>query len=159
MKIRVISGVFGLAAVLASGAALAEEAGTVAQLNNLEGSVLVSQGDGLVPGWSGERLPVGTRIMTMARSGVVVHFDTGCDVKLKENEGFTVRSGTCAALLKEVAALGPASGAIGGGAAGAVFAAGATSMDVIAGGFLLAGGIGYALGRNWEDCNCPVSRD
>jgi hypothetical protein len=147
MRIRAISGIVGLAVVLASGAAFAQQPGpgTVARLTNLEGSVLVSQGDALVPATNNMRVPVGTRVVTMAGGGVVIDYDVGCDIKLKENEGFTVRTGTCAALAKEVAALGPASGAIGGGAVGTAGAAGFSAAGLAAG-VLIAGGAGYAIG-------------
>ena len=73
----------------------------------------------------------------------------GCDVRLKENQRFTVALGPCAALLASVETLGPAAGAIGGGTAGATVAAGAAAGNVaglIATGVIAGVGI-YELTR------------
>ena len=115
----------------------------MARLTGLEGNVLVSQGDALVAAANNQRVAVGTRILTTAGGRVVVNYDAGCEVKLKENERFTVRVGECGALVGEVVALGPAPGAIGGGLGAA---AGVSTGDIL--GAALIGGIGigaYAL--------------
>ena len=107
----------GLAAILAAPAASAQQPAAVARLTDMEGQVLVSQGDALVAATAGQRVTPGTRVLTMAGAKVVVNYDAGCDVALKENQRFTVRVGECAVLAKEVVALGAAgvstAGAIG----------------------------------------------
>jgi hypothetical protein len=147
-----------LVAALAAAPAYAQQPqNTVAKLQDIQGNVLVSQGDGMAAGATNQRLAVGTRVVTMAGSKVTINFDVGCDITLPENSRFTVRLGECAALGKEVVALGPAEGAIGGGAAGAtVAAAGAsgTGIGTIVGvGALAVGGAAAYLARR----NKPVS--
>jgi len=115
MNIRGIATVLGLATVLGTVLAAAQEPATVARLVNLEGNVLVSQDDAMVAATNNERVAVGTRVLTMKGASVVVSYDVGCDVRLKENERFTVRLGECGVLAGEVVSLGPAPGAIGGG--------------------------------------------
>ena len=118
----------------------------VAKLKDLEGNVLVSQQDAFVAGANDRRLPVGTRVVTMAGAKVTISYDFGCDVRLKENERYTVTMGPCAFLLTQVEALGPAAGAIGGGTAGAV-AGGTGVAGVVVGGIITGIGI-YELTRN-----------
>jgi len=109
-----------LAAAFIAGPVFAQQQNpTVAKLKDAEGNVLVSRGDALVTASNEQRLAIGTRVVTTAGAKVTVSYDDGCDVRLKENERFTVTMGTCAALLASVEALGPAAGAIGGGVAGA----------------------------------------
>jgi hypothetical protein len=119
---------------------------TVAKLIDMEGNVLVSRGDAMVAGSNDQRLPAGTRIVTTAGAKVTINYDVGCDVKLNENQRFTVSVGPCAALLAQVENLGPAAGAIGGGE-GAVAAAGGTGgIGTIAGvGALAAAVIGAVV--------------
>lgn len=116
-----------VAGALWSGLALGQQAApeerTVARLKAPSGTVLVSQRDAVVAGTKDQRLPVGTRVTTTAGAEVVVAYDNGCDVKLNENQRFTVReSNDCAALIAAVqanAAVAAAAGAGGtfGGAA------------------------------------------
>lgn len=108
MKMRVVSLLLGMAAALGAGSSAAQQAGAVARLINLEGNVLVSQGDAMVAATNGQRVPAGTRVLTMAGGKVGIVYDSGCDISLKENQRFTVRAGECAALLGEVVTLGPA---------------------------------------------------
>jgi hypothetical protein len=121
-----------LAAMLAAGTAFAQQPqGTVAKLKDVQGTVLVSQGDAMAAGAPDQRLPIGTRVVTTAGAKVTISYDIGCDITLNANERFTVRTGECAALMKEVVALGPAEGAIGGGTAGtATAAAGAAASGL-----------------------------
>ena len=125
--IRQLSGPIGVAVVvLFTGTALAQQPGnTVARLTNAEGNVLVSEGDALVTGSNDQRLTVGQRITTTTGATVTVSYDAGCDIRLKENERFTVAVGPCAVLAGQVESLGPAAGAIGGGTAGTAPSAGA----------------------------------
>jgi len=132
MNIRTFLGFLGLAAALGAGNAFAQQ-GTVARLSNLEGNVMVSQGDGMVAAVRDQRVAPGTRVVTMAGGKVVVNYDAGCDVSLKENQRFTVRMGECALLLGEVVTLVP-------GSAGAVASVGVVE---VVGGIGIGGGLIY----------------
>jgi len=132
MNIRTFLGFLGLAAALGAGNAFAQQ-GTVARLSNLEGNVMVSQGDGMVAAVKDQRVAAGTRVVTMAGGKVVVNYDVGCDVSLKENQRFTVRTGECALLLGEVVTLVP-------GSAGAVASVGVVE---VVGGIGIGGGLIY----------------
>jgi hypothetical protein len=71
----------------------------VAQLRDLHGNVLVSKESGLGAAGEALRLMEGTRVITTNRSDVVVVYDNGCEVKLKENERFEIEIGKpCEAL-------------------------------------------------------------
>lgn len=122
---------------------------TVAKLHDLEGDVLVSQNDAMIAGANDRRLPVGTKVVTLNGAAVTISYDFGCDVRLKQNERFTVTMGPCALLLTQVEALGPAAGAIGGGTTGTTIAgAGVTAgtAGLIASGIIAGVGI-YELTR------------
>ena len=85
---------FALAALLFASAPFAQESRQgVAQLRDVVGNVLVSRESGLASGGEGLRLDAGTRVITTRASRVVVVFDDGCEVKLKENERFEVEAG------------------------------------------------------------------
>ena len=142
-----------LAVVLCATSAWAQQ-GTVAKLADLTGNVLVSQGDAMVAGNNDQRLAPGTRVVTTAGAAVTINYDVGCDVRLKENERFTVRLGECAVLLKEVVALGPAPGAIGGGVGTAI--GGAAGLETIAG-VVAVGGLGYGAYETFRKKKKPVS--
>ncbi|MDQ3028044.1 MAG: hypothetical protein M3R58_16275 [Pseudomonadota bacterium] len=73
--------------------------GTIASLRDVKGNVLVSNESGLATGNEALRLLPSTRVITTANAGVVIAFDDGCDVKLKENERFEVEKGKPCALL------------------------------------------------------------
>ena len=143
MNVRCISMGLAVVAALGAGPALAQQQGTVAKLADLEGNVLVSQGDAMVAGTNGQRLPAGARVLSTAGAKVTIIYDFGCDVRLKENERFTVDMGACGALLASVQTVGPGAGAIGGGTAAA--GGTATTMSVAGGVFAAAavGGLGY----------------
>lgn len=145
MNMRRIAMGLAVAAVLGAGPALAQQQGAVARLSDLEGNVLVSQGDAMVAGTHGQRLPVGARVVSLAGGKVTINYDSGCDVRLKENERFTVAMGACAALLASVQPVGPAAGAIGGGTAAA--GGTVTTMSVAGGVFTAAaaGALGYGV--------------
>jgi len=142
MNMRVISTVIAFTAALFAGSAFAQQQGTVAKLSDVEGNVLVSQGDAMVAGSNGQRLVAGTRVVTTAGAKVTIDYDFGCDVRLKENERFTVNLGACAALLSAVEPA--AAGAIGGGAV-----AGGTATALSAGGAVFSAaavaGVGYGV--------------
>jgi len=130
-----------LVAVIAGPALAQQQNPTVAKLKDAEGNVLVSRGDALVTASNEQRLAIGTRVVTTAGAKVTVSYDDGCDVRLKENERFTVTMGTCAALLASVESLGPAAGAIGGGVAGATATATATGIGGTVTALGIVGGI------------------
>ena len=77
--------------LFAASQAFAQEARIgIAQLKDVHGNVLVSGEDGLASGTEGLRLVKGTRVITTARADVIVAYDIGCDVRLKENQRFEV---------------------------------------------------------------------
>ncbi len=132
---KLFVGLLGVAAAVGAGSALAQQ-GTVARLTNLEGGVMVSQGDGMAAAVKDQRVAPGTRVITLAGGKVVVNYDVGCDVSLKENQRFTVRTGECAALVADVVTLVPGSTA--------VAATGVTVPEIVTG-VLVGGGLIYAI--------------
>lgn len=152
-----------LAALCIAGSTLAQQQNnTVAKLKDAEGNVLVSQGDAMVAGSNDQRLPVGTRVVTTKGASVTIVYDVGCDIRLKENERFTVTMGPCAVLLGQVESLGPAAGAIGGGTAGTTAGAGAggtigTAGLTGAGAALIATGVITGVGIYELTRNNPIS--
>ncbi len=144
-----------VAAVFVSGAVWAQQANaqqTVAKLKDIQGTVLVSQGDAMAAGAKDQALRAGTRVVTSAGSTAVISYDKGCDVSLKENQRFTVREmGECAALIASVEGTGAAAMA---GASGA----GGMSGMMIAGGVVVAGGVAYAVDRNRSSGNVSPSK-
>ena len=133
MNIRTFLGLLGFAAALGAGNAVAQQ-GTVARLSNLEGNVMVSQGDGMIAAVRNQRVAPGTRVVTMAGGKVVVNYDVGCDISLKENQRFTVRMGECALLLGEVVTLVPGS---------ATVAVASVGVIEVVGGIAIGGGLIY----------------
>jgi len=133
MNIRSFLSFLGLAAALGAGNAVAQQ-GTVARLSSLEGNVMVSQGDGMVAAVRDQRVAPGTRVVTMAGGKVVVNYDVGCDVSLKENQRFTVRMGECALLLGDVVTLVPGSAT--------VAVAGVGVVEIVSG-IVIGGGLIY----------------
>jgi hypothetical protein len=116
-------------AAFVAGSALAQQPGnTVAKLKDAEGNVLVSQGDAMVTGANDQRLAPGQRVVTTGGATVTISYDMGCDIRLKENERFTVTMGPCAVLAGSVESLGPAAGAIGGGGGAAGLTGNATAL-------------------------------
>lgn len=76
---------------------------TIAELRDVQGNVLVSDVAGMSSGVEKQRLKNMVRVTTTSRAGVVVAFDCGCDVRLKENERLDVEAPrACAALLASV---------------------------------------------------------
>jgi hypothetical protein len=65
--------------------------------------VLLSHQAGLAAGGESTRITEHTRIITTANSEVIVVYDNGCEVRLKENQRFEVESNKpCAALIAQV---------------------------------------------------------
>ena len=74
----------------------------VARLKDLKGNVLISRESGLMAGAEAGRLAEHARVITTANSEVVVAYDNGCEVRLKENQRFEVEVGKpCAALIAQ----------------------------------------------------------
>lgn len=134
MKTLLISTLLGVAAMAGVGTVGAQQTGTVARLTNVEGSVLVSQGDAMVAVANNQRVPAGARVVTTGSGKVMVRYDSGCDVSLKENQRFTVRVGECPVLLTEVVSVGPSQGAMA--------VAGLTTTETVLG-VVGAGALGY----------------
>jgi hypothetical protein len=96
---------------------------TVARLKDVHGNVLVSRETGLASGDEALRLAQGTRVITTANADVVVAYDDGCEVRLKENQRLEVdtskacvlRVAQASSILAEPAGMATAAGA--GGAA------------------------------------------
>lgn len=72
---------------------------SIARLRDVHGNVLVSNEAGLSSGDEALRLVAGTRVITTAKSDVIVEYDNGCRVKLEENQRFEVEKGKPCALL------------------------------------------------------------
>lgn len=117
---------------------------TVAELRDVLGNVLVSDPAGMASAASGQRVKNKVRVTTTMKAGVLVAFDCGCNVLLKENQRLDVDlPNSCPALLAAVtnAAQDVALGAI------SAPTAGAASFNAP----LIAGAVGtgaYLLYRN-----------
>jgi hypothetical protein len=93
----------------------------VARLKDVKGNVLVSRESGLAAGGEAVRLREHARVITTANSSVVVQYDNGCEVKLKENQRFEVEvDKPCAALIAQAQSIlmEPAGATLVGGTAG-----------------------------------------
>ncbi len=139
-----------LAAAQAQRAAACEDAAlakqeTVAALRDLQGNVLVSDKDGVVSATNGQRVANRSRVTTTSKAGVVVVFDCGCNVQLKENErlDLDIPRG-CGALLASVQPV-PVGVALGAVPVAPVAPAVVTTPGVVAVGGV--GATGYALYR------------
>jgi hypothetical protein len=99
----------GLIAMLAGATAFAQQdGGVVAHLKQVSGNILVGRESGLVAGGEAAPLARGMRVITTANSEVVVVYDTGCEVALKQNQRFEIAvDKTCAALIAQVESLLP----------------------------------------------------
>ncbi|HEX6245509.1 MAG TPA: hypothetical protein VFZ61_31515 [Polyangiales bacterium] len=106
----------------------------VAQLKQLNGNVLVSRDTGMTAGAELLKVTNGTRIITTANSEVVVVFDNGCEVRMKENQRLDVDSD------KPCAGLVPANLAVAAPAAGPGF------VGLLVPGLLGAGGAAAGVG-------------
>lgn len=127
---------------------------TVGKLVDVQGNVLVSQGDAMVAASNDQRVALDARVVTTASARVTVSYDKGCDVRLGENQRFVVRElGECAALIASVETLGPAAGAIGGGTTAAT-AGGFTTGSLVAVGVVTGVGV-YELLKNDKKPKSP----
>lgn len=113
-----------LAAALATTVAPAQGTSEgVARLKEVKGNVLVSRESGLAAGGEAARLIEHTRVITTANSTVIVQYDNGCEVRLKENQRFeVVVDKPCAALIAQAQSIlmEPAGTALASASAGAV---------------------------------------
>jgi hypothetical protein len=118
---------------------------SIAVLRDLQGSVLVSDKDGVASATSGQRVLNKSRITATSKASVIVAFDCGCNVLLKENERIDVElPRSCSTL---VAAVQPVPVGV---ALGATAGAPASATATTTAGLLAAGAIGvggYALHR------------
>jgi hypothetical protein len=95
----------------------------IARLKDMKGNILLSRESGLAAGAEGTRLTEHTRVITTANSEVIVVYDNGCEVRLKENQRFEVDDGRpCAALVAMPQSIlaTPAGAAVASAAAGGV---------------------------------------
>ena len=115
---------------------------TIATLVEVQGNVLVSDAVGMSSASDNQRIKNSVRVTTTSRASVLISFDCGCDVRLKENERLDVEGAKqCPALLAAVQAV-PIGAPI-----GAVAAASGSGVPTA---LLLtsAGVAGYILYRN-----------
>lgn len=120
---------------------------TIAELRDLQGNVLVSDPAGIASGVDKQRLKNKVRVTTTSRAGVVISFDCGCDVRLKENERFEVDAPrACPAMLAAVQAV-PVGAPIGAVAATTPVVTGGITTGQVLG--VTGAGVGaYLLYRN-----------
>lgn len=94
--LAVLAALCGVPAAFAQG----NRDGTIARLVDVHGSVLVSRESGLTSATEKMRVLPGTRVLTTKGADVVVEYDDGCRVQVKENQRFEVEHGKpCAALV------------------------------------------------------------
>lgn len=106
MKIQPKFAFLAGAACIAAAPLFAQSQEGIARLTDLHGNVLVSRDTGLAAGSDSTRLVEGVRVITTSNSSVIVQYDNGCRVELKENQRFVVeRDKPCALLLAEVESL------------------------------------------------------
>lgn len=79
-----------LAFALALGVAGVAQADPVAMLYNVQGKVLVNQGQKFVPAQSGMALNIGDRLMVMSDSSAKVEYGSGCSTPLASNSTITI---------------------------------------------------------------------
>ena len=138
--------------LLAASLAFAQSSSTVAELKDVQGQVLVAEGDVTSSATDGLRVAKNVSITTTARAGVTVVFDNGCRVTLQESQRLVVDSGTpCAALIASVTSAVPAALGAAAGAGGA--AVGGLSITTLA----LAGGVGITA-LAYAECRRKASR-
>jgi hypothetical protein len=115
----------------------------IATLSGVQGTVLVSKGEGMTAATNGQPIADGSRVVVTGQSRAVIKYASGCEVSMPENSRATVqKQGSCAALQALVVLL-PAAGAIG-GTAGAGAVAGAATIGPVATGALVV--VGTAVG-------------
>lgn len=121
---------------------------TIATLVEVKGNVLVSDAVGMSSAIDNQRIKNMVRVTTTSRASVLIAFDCGCDVRLKENERLDVEGPRqCPALLAAVQAV-PMGAPIGAAVA-------AASGSILPTALLVTGvGVGaYLIGRNNRNCS------
>ena len=79
---------------------------TIATLVEVQGNVLISDAVGMSSATGNQRIKNSVRVTTTSRASVLISFDCGCDVRLKENERLDVEGAKqCPALLAAVEAV------------------------------------------------------
>lgn len=79
-----------LASALAFGLAGVAQADPVAMLYNVQGKVLVNQGNGFVPARAGLALDAGDRVLLMDGAHAMVEYGSGCSLPLAPNSAATI---------------------------------------------------------------------
>lgn len=135
MAATVVSGLLGLGGVHAA-------AGETVQLRQMEGSVLVNQGELFRSATEGMSLQVGDRVMVMEGGAMVLVYPDGCRSDFKDNQIITIESvSPCEGGTAQYQAMGPLyAEPMGGGAAAGGAAAGILPLYV-GGGAVIAGAI------------------
>lgn len=116
---------------------------SIAELQEVQGNVLVSDAAGMASGAEKQRVKNHVRVTTTSRSTVLIAFDCGCDVRLKENERLDVDAPrSCPALLAAVTPV------VTGAPIGAVVATAGISTPAAA---LIATGVGVGAYLLYRD--------
>ena len=79
-----------LASALAFGLVGVAQADPVAMLYNVQGRVLVNQGNGFVPARAGLALDAGDRVLLMDGAHAMVEYGSGCSLPLAPNSAATI---------------------------------------------------------------------
>lgn len=79
-----------LASALAFGLAGVAQADPIAMLYNVQGRVLVNQGNGFVPAHAGMPLDVGDRVLLMDGAHAMAEYGSGCSLPLAPNSAATI---------------------------------------------------------------------
>ena len=138
--------------LFAASLAFSQGSPTVAELKDVQGQVLVAEGDVSSSATDGLRVAKNVSITTTARAGVTVVFDSGCRVTLKESQRLVVDPAmACDALIASVGSAVPAALGAGVGAGGT--AAGGLSVTTLA----VAGGLGVGA-LIYANCRRKPSR-
>lgn len=85
-----------------------------AMLSEVEGSVLVNQGEQFVGAEDGVSLVSGDRVMAMEGASALLRYEDGCDVRIEPATVVTLSEGSpCAGWLLAVESVAPGGGAVG----------------------------------------------
>jgi len=145
-------------ALFARGAFAAEP---VATLDNIEGVVLVNQGEKYVTAASGFVLAPGDRVLVMAGAKAVVNFTDGCALPVSAGSTTTVpETSTCAGAVAQTEAVGPTYAQAAGGQPEAAAKSGGTSPALWVGAGLaaVAGAVALGSGGGGGSNSPPMSQ-
>ena len=122
----------------------AQAASNFAEINLMQGKVLVNQGEGFVALAEGSALKVGDKVLVGKDSSAIISYNGGCAVSINEAKVFTVAKAapckageTVASVDSDLIAPVAASGL----GAGGIFAGGTTGPLVALGAVVLVGGL------------------